>query len=125
MAISEHTEHKKQKVLFEEVDFTGSNKVLIINKPKLLEIIEAARNQASLASLRDKIFALREHLSNFKADREGLQNIGTNGDTVQINQKYLLGELKQIVEAHTLDRSKYYLHRLAKPISEHLLGWTL
>lgn len=76
-------------------------------------MIDAACNQASLASLRDKIFVLRGHLSTFKADVEGLLNIGTNGDTVQINQKYLFGELRQIVETQTLDRSKYYLRRLA------------
>ena len=118
MAISEQTGHKKQKILFEEIDFVGSNKVIILNKPKLLEMIDAACNQASLASLRDKIFALRGHLSTFKADVEGLLNIATNGDTVQINQKYLFGELRQIVETQTLDRSKYYLRRLVKAIAE-------
>jgi hypothetical protein len=120
MAISEQTGHKKQKVLFEEIDFVGSDKVIILNKPKLLEMIDAACNQASLASLREKIFTLRGHLSTFKADREGLLNIGTNGDTVQINQKYLFGELRQIVETQTLDRSKYYLRRFARAIAEKL-----
>lgn len=118
MAISEQTGHKKQKILFDEIDFVGSNKVIILDKTKLLEMIEAASNQASLASLRDKIFALRGHLSTFKSDIEGLLNIATNGDTIQINQKYLFGELRQIVETQTLDRSKYYLHRLAKGIAE-------
>jgi len=118
MTISEHTGQKKQKVLFEEMDFIGFDKVIILNKPKLLEMIESACNQTSLASLRDKIFALRGHLSNFKADIEGLLNIGTNGDTFQINQKYLFEELRQIVEAQTLERSKYYLNRLVKAISE-------
>jgi 16S rRNA G966 N2-methylase RsmD len=118
MTISEQTGHKKQKVLFEEMDFAGCDKVIILNKPKLLEVIDAACNQTSLASLREKIFTLREHLSTFKADKEGLLNIGTNGDTVPINQKYLFGELKQIVETQTLERSKYYLHRLAKAIAE-------
>lgn len=118
MKISEHTGHKKQKTLFEEIDFVGSDKVIILNKPKLLEMIDAACNQASLSSLRDKIFALRGHLSTFKADSEGLLNIGTNGDTVQINQRYLFGELRQIVEAQTLDRGEYYLRRLAKAIAE-------
>jgi len=118
MKISEHTGHKKQKVLFEEIDFSGCDKVIILNKPKLLEVIDAACNQTSLVSLREKIFTLREHLSNFKADIEGLLNIGTNGDTVQINQKFLFGELKQIFETQTLERSKYYLHRLAKAVAE-------
>lgn len=118
MKISEQTGQKKQNVLFEEIDFAGSDKIIILNKPKLLELIEETSNQTSLASLRDKIFSLRGHLSSFKADSEGLLNIGTNGDTVRINQKYLFGELKQIIETQTLERSKYYLHRLSKAISE-------
>ena len=118
MTTSEKISNKKQTLLFEEIDFSGSDRAIILNKPKFLEMIEAAYNQASLASLREKIFTLRRHLSTFKTDREGLLNIGTNGDTVQINQKYLFGELKQIVNAQTLDRSKYYLHRLAQAIAE-------
>jgi DNA modification methylase len=118
MTISQQTGQKKQKMFFEEIDFVGSDKLLILNKPKILEFIDLACNQDSLASLREKIYVLREHLSTFKADKEGLLNIGTNGDTIQINQKYLFGELKQIIETQTLERSKYYLHRLAKAVSE-------
>jgi hypothetical protein len=58
MTISEHTGHKKQKTLFEEIDFVGSDKVIILNKPKLIERIDVACNQTSLASLRDKIICL-------------------------------------------------------------------
>ncbi len=118
MEVSEQTAHKKQKTFFDEIDFVGSDRVMILNKPKLLEMIEAAYNEASIVSLRNKIFAMREHLTTLKADKEGLLNIGTNGDTVQLNQKYLFGELKQIVEAQTLERSKYYLRRLAKAVAE-------
>ncbi len=118
MTISKQTLNKKQKMLFEEIDFVGSDKMIILNKAKLLELIDEARNQTSIVSLHDKIFELRRYLSTFKADTKGLLNIGANGDTVQINQKYLFGELRQIVETRTLDRSKYYLHRLAKAVAE-------
>lgn len=118
MTVSATTKNKKQKMLFEELDFTVTDKVIILNKPKLLEMIEATYNQASLASLREKIFILRGQLSALETDIEGLLNTGTNGDTIQINQKYLFGELKQIIETQTLDRSKYYLRRLAKAITE-------
>ncbi|MBN2020716.1 MAG: hypothetical protein JW749_10895 [Sedimentisphaerales bacterium] len=118
MAVNIKTNDKTQKPLFEEIDFIGYDKAIILNKPKLLEMINAAGNEVSLSALREKIFTLRGQLSTIKTDREGLLNIGINGDTIQINQKYLFGELKQIVEAQTLDRSKYYLHRLAKAVAE-------
>lgn len=118
MAVSSTTKSRGQSPLFEEMDFDGTDKIMILNQSKLLETIEAACNQATLALLRDKIFTLRKNLSTFKTDKEGFLNITANGDTVQINQKYLFEELRQIVEAQTLDRSKYYLHRLTKAIAE-------
>jgi len=109
---------KQENVLFKETDFRGTDKVVIANKPKLLELIESVLKEDSLSSLRESIFKLKASFSHFKDDSEGLLNIGTNGDTMQINQRYLFGEFKQIVEAQTLERSRYYLQRLAKAISE-------
>jgi DNA modification methylase len=109
---------KQENVLFKEMDFKGTDKVIIANKPKLLELIEAALKENTLSALRESIFKLKSSLSYFKADSEGLLNIGINGDTLQINQRYLFGEFKQIIEAQTLERSRYYLHRLAKAINE-------
>jgi len=60
--------------------------------------------------------------TNFKADKQGLLNIETNGDTVKINERYLFNELKQIAEAQSLERSIYYLRRLYKGISEQKTG---
>ena len=109
----------EKNLLFKEMDFSGSDKIVILNKPKLLEIIEDAYKEESLPSLREKLFKLKKQLSDFKTDTEGLLNIGTNGDTVKINQRYLFSELKQIIESQTLERSKYYLNRLTKGISEY------
>lgn len=114
--------HKQNNVLFEEMSFEGVDKPLILNKPRLLEMIEVANQKNTLESLREDIFNLREQLSDFKRDKTGLLNIGTNGDTMILNQKYLFSELKQIVEAQTLERSKYYLCRLSKGISEEKTG---
>ena len=57
-------------------------------------------------------------LKDFKRDTKGLFNIGTNGDTIKLNQRYLFNELNQIIEAQTLERGKYYLQRLIKAIGE-------
>jgi len=108
---------KQQNLLFKELNFHGSDRNLILNKPRILEIIESAGKNNSLSSLRESVFKLKDLLSNSKPDKEGLFNIGINGDTIKINQKYLFGELKQITEAQTLERGKYYLQRLTKAIS--------
>lgn len=113
---------KQNSVLFEELDFTGSDKMMILNKPKLLEIIERAVKSDSQSSARENILKLKTQLSNFRTDEEGLLNIGTNGDTLSINQKHLFEQLRQIIEAQTLERSIYYLKRLHKAISEQKTG---
>ena len=55
--------NKKENVLFQEMSFTGSDKIMILNKPKLLEMIEAVCKNGSLSSIRESIFKLKEHLS--------------------------------------------------------------
>lgn len=108
----------ENKLLFNDMSFKGSNITLIINKPKLIQVIDEIQEQNDLPLIRNKIYTLKDVLSSFKKDKEGILNIGTNGDTLQIKQNYLFSELKQIIESQTLERSKYYIKRLKKAVSE-------
>jgi len=108
----------KTNVLFAEMNFEGSRRTLILNKPRILDRIHHISKSESLALLQEQVYRLRADLADYEADKAKLFNIATNGDTLTITEKYLLGELRQIVEARTLERSKYYLRRLAKAISE-------
>lgn len=109
----------KAKTLFPEKQLSGIDKAMILNKAKLLEVIEHISKQESIAQLREAVFDLQRGLKYLKADTKGLFNISTNGDTIKLNQKYLFDELNQIIQARTLERCKYYLSRLAKAISEY------
>jgi len=109
---------KQQIVLFKEMTFNSTDRTLMLNKTKLLGIIENIIEKESLSSLRNSVYELKDLLYNFKRDKQGLFNITTNGDTVKINQRFLFGELKQITEAQTLERSRYYLQRLSKSINK-------
>jgi DNA modification methylase len=42
----------------------------------------------------------------------------SNGNSHQVNSGYLLGEINQILETRTIERSRYYLKRLVKSLSE-------
>jgi len=57
--------NKHEDVLFQEMDFSGSDKIMILNKPKLLEMIEVISKNESLPSLRGSVFKLKDQLSNF------------------------------------------------------------
>ena len=110
---------KSDNLLFDEAVFDiKTDRKITINKAKILEQINSAINTNDLNKLRQFTYNLRDNLTSFRNDNIGLLNIGTNGDTIKISLKSILGELRQIVESQTLDRSQYYLKRMAKGISE-------
>lgn len=109
----------KTNMLFAGTVLTGADKPMILNKTRLLEVIEDISKEESITRLREAVFNFQRQLKYFKADTKGLFNISTNGDTIKLNQRYLFNELNQIIEARTFERSKYYLRRLAKAISEY------
>ena len=48
----------------------------------------------------------------------GLLNIDSNGETINLDSKYLFGEINQILETKTIERIKYYINRFIKGLSE-------
>jgi DNA modification methylase len=109
----------KTKTLFPNIQLIGSDKPIILNKAKLLEIIQGIAKEKAINKIRESVFDLERQLKDVKADTKGLFNISENGDTIKLNQRYLFNELNQIMETHTLERGRYYLGRLAKAISEY------
>lgn len=106
-------------LLFNDLKFdVETDRNIIINKAKFIEQINSAFDTRDFNELRQQIYVLKDKLSDTKKDNIGLLNIGTNGDTIKIGLRFILAELKQIVESQTLERSHYYLKRLAKGISD-------
>lgn len=93
-------------------------KDVIVNKSKLLEKVEQAEKLDNIAHLKRNIFSIKSVVNYPKGDTEGLVNIDQNGDTMVLKKGALIEELKQIEEAQTIERAKYYLDRLKKGISE-------
>lgn len=93
-------------------------KDVIVNKSRLLEKVEEAEKLNNIVQLRRSILSIKAVISYPKGDTEGLVNIDQNGDTVVLKRNALIEELKQIEEAQTIERARYYLDRLKKGISE-------
>lgn len=85
---------------------------MILNQPKILEVLSKLLEADSLDIIRKQIKTIEYDVKSFKDDEMGLLNIGTNGHTISMSSKYLNCELKQISETHTLERTKYYINRL-------------
>jgi len=105
---------RKSKVLLPETQLSGVDKPMILNKSRLLEVVDDISKKESINSLREAVFDFQREIKYFKSDTKGLFNISTNGDTIKLNQKYLFDELNQIIEARTLEQSRYYLLCLEK-----------
>ncbi|MEO0092065.1 MAG: DNA methyltransferase [candidate division WOR-3 bacterium] len=95
-----------------------SNGALILNKQKFVEVLSEVGNLNNLNSIKNRISTLKDILTNHKKDQEGILNIDTNGDTVSLRKDVLTSELKQILEAHTIERANYYLKRLINGIQK-------
>ena len=89
-------------------------KDVIINKTKFLEDIESVLAHKEITSLRKKTFSIYSIVDYPRYDKIGLLNIDKNGDTVVLKKGPLLEELKQIQDAQTFERAKYYLERLKR-----------
>jgi hypothetical protein len=104
--------------LFGEVAVNRTDTPLFVNKTKFIEVLKQCKDQNSLPLLRSNVLDLENNLHSVKTDKVGVLNIHSNGDTVRISQKHLLEELDQIAESQTLERTKYYIERLEKALTE-------
>jgi 16S rRNA G966 N2-methylase RsmD len=101
-----------------ETSFSSTGREIIINKPRVLEILEDMTSKSDLQKIRLRLTRFKENLYSTKKDLDGVLNIDENGGTIKLIQSYLLNAIKQIEETQTLERTKYYLERLKKGISE-------
>jgi hypothetical protein len=91
---------------------------MILNKPKITETLSELLKKDDFAQIKLGIEEIKESITNLKADKLGLLNIGLNGDTIKIDVNYLNNEINQILETRTLERTKYYIQRLIKALTE-------
>ncbi|MEA3475536.1 MAG: DNA methyltransferase [Candidatus Cloacimonadota bacterium] len=91
---------------------------MIINQAKIIGILKDSLYKENLGEIKWKITNLKNNLKNFKVDKLGILNIASNGQTINVSRKYIESELQQILETKTLERTKHYLNRLIKSLTE-------
>lgn len=91
---------------------------LILNRDKILNELQTTLSLKELKAIKIKINQILESIKSTKVDNLGLLNIVSNGDTIIVNNNFIINELKQILDTLTIERSKYYINRLIKSLSE-------
>lgn len=99
--------------LFEAED--QEDQVLLLHPGRLLESLNSALMMPTTPALRNGLADLRSAVYN--ADSE-LHDISEIENPIEISQRYLRGELDQILSAQTAERAHYYLRRLIKGLTE-------
>jgi len=108
----------KLETYMKKTPFNNTEREIIINKPRVLQILDDISSKNDLQKIRLQLSRFKENLYSTRKDLDGILNIDENGGTIKLVQSYLLNAVKQIEETQTLERTKYYLERLKKGISE-------
>ena len=90
----------------------------IINQDMFLEILSKIEEANENSKIKLETKKIIEIVQNPRKDNLGLLNISSNGGTARINKGLLLNELNQIINAQTIERTKYYISRLKKSLTE-------
>ena len=92
------------------------------NKTTILDTLSKMLGQKSLAQIHSIVRNVKSELENHANNKNVGRIILSHGKTVNARSKYLIGELDQILDARTLDRTKYYIQRLVRALSETKTG---
>ncbi len=88
------------------------------NKSKIINNLSNLLEYENLSKIKEYIIEIKNSISNFNTDGYGFLNIASDGETIKLSEKYLISELNQIFETQTIQRTKYYIKRLIKGLSE-------
>ena len=86
-----------------------------------IEIISSLTNlieEENLNQIKNGITNLKTKLSLLKSNSIGDLTIGSNGSTIYVESNFIFNELEQIIETKTIERTKYYIKRLVKSLTE-------
>ncbi len=114
---------------FEQLSFMANSEKLtvdptsiVLNKEKLIQILNDCIIEDNLSSIKEKIRSLRNDVISQGDDKEYIININSNGDTVSFRKDILISELDQILQAKTVQRAKYYIERLKTGVEKVKTG---
>ncbi|GAH17072.1 unnamed protein product, partial [marine sediment metagenome] len=91
---------------------------MTINHFKITNSLKELITYDNLTEIKNKILEIKTDIKSLSTDELKLSNLTLNGQTIKVKNKYLINELTQILETHTLQRTKYYIQRLIKSLSQ-------
>lgn len=91
-------------------------------KTDLLKKLQEVHHITELGLIKEKINFLRTDISKKSGKKDSLVSFQINGAISEIKKVYLLKEIDQILKTKTIERTRYYINRLAKALVETKTG---
>jgi DNA modification methylase len=85
----------------------------------LLDFLKKLESNKNLERIKDKIDSL---LASYAVTAEKSLRYNLNSNEQSVSKEYLVGELRQISETKNIERTKYYISRLIKSLTEEKTG---
>jgi DNA modification methylase len=79
--------------------------------------LESLLDFKNLKLLKSEIIRIKSGIENSASNKDAFK-VSVNGKSESVNSSYIINELDQIINAFTLERSKYYIKRLVKSLTE-------
>jgi hypothetical protein len=95
---------------------------MISIRTKIIDTLSKLLKQKSLSQIRIVVQDVKREVEKLSHNETGIRDLVFNGKTINVRSKYLLGELDQILVTRTIERTKYYIQRLIRALSETNTG---
>ena len=91
---------------------------VILDKAEFIRLLDEATATGGLVSLRKRVAAVKQMACSINGNHEQAFSADLNGNALCLRRDVLISELDQILEARTIERAKYYLHRLRRGVEQ-------
>jgi len=95
---------------------------MISNKSKIINTLSRLLEQKDLSRIQKIVQNIKTDIENLSNKKKVPRTIALNRKTDNGASKYLLGELNQIRDTRSIERTKYYIQRLIRGLSETKTG---
>jgi len=93
-----------------------------LNQDDILKVISSCLDKASITEIRKDVIYLKNGTKKFADKHNGTMLIKTENDIFEYSHQLLINDFDQILNTKTIERTKYYLKRLIKSLSEKKVG---
>jgi hypothetical protein len=106
----------EQTRLLNETQPMSTSPEVELNKEKLVRVLQMLNSLNDHGKLKEAATALKDTVSGLRSDEADILRFNEDEKSFSVRRDILISELEQIIEAHTIARSKYYVERLIKGI---------